>query len=163
MTGGAGWDALTTVHLLQLPVPLSARAREHFEGLMREFFLIAAGAGEDDQVPARLMQVVDSIMAQFGGINTAADQRLDDAMDARAEVIADHVLQVPPEAGPAAKAMGDVLDEADAYCRDGEHLLTLATPPDCLAYRRWYLGEVVGQLNGEPPVPWPDSAEARGL
>lgn len=160
---GAQWAALRSVHLLELPVPLSARAREHFEGLMREFFLIASGAGQDAQLPARLMQVVDSIMAQFEGVNTAADQRLDDAIDARAEVIADHVLQVPPEAGPAARALEAVLDEADAYCRDGAHLLTLATPPDCLAYRRWYLGQVVGQLTGEPPVPWPDSAPARAL
>jgi len=163
VTSAAAWDVLVPVHLLKLPVPLAATAREHFEGLVREFFLIAAGAGHDDHVPIRLMHLVDTITAQFGGLTTAADRRLDDAIDAHVEVIEDHVLEVPPAAGPAAQALGDMIDEADEYCRRGEHLLTLATPADCLAYRRWYLAQVIGQLQGEPPVAWPDSEPARGL
>ena len=43
-----------------------------------------------------------------------------------------------------------MIDEADDYCRQGEHLLTLASPPDCIAYREWYLGQVVGQLGRRP-------------
>jgi hypothetical protein len=151
-----------TVHLLQLPVPLAAQARQHFEGLTREFMLIAAG-GDEHEVPTRLMQLVEALTGQYAGLNTRADQELVDAIDAGAPAIADHVLVLPRQAGPAAQMLGDMIDEADEYCRSGQHLLTLATPPESLAYRRWYLGQVVGQLEGAAPVAWPESPEARSL
>ena len=73
------------------------------------------------------------------------------------------VLDIPVEAGPASQILNDMIDEADEYCRRGQHLLTLESPADCVAYRRWYLGEVVGQLAGADPVPWPDSESSRSL
>ena len=45
------------------------------------------------------------------------------------------------------------LAEADEFCRRGE-LLTLATPPEYVAFREWFLGEIVRQLEGKPPTPW---------
>ncbi len=156
MTAAAG---LTRVHLRGLPVGRAAQAREHFEGLTREFMLISEG-GADDQVPARLMQLVHVLTQQFGGINSEADQRLEDAIEAGTAVLDDHVLVLPPEAGPAAEALGRLIDEADEYCRQGEHLLTLATPPELVAYRHWYLGEVLAQLSGRRPTAWPDSVYA---
>lgn len=150
--------------MLALPVPLGVKAQQHFARLLREFALIAGGGrGEEHHAPARLMRLVDSLTAAYGGINTGADRAFDDAAERGAPVIDDLVLQVPPAAGPAAQALAKIIDEADEYCRQGEHLLTLATPPDCVAYRRWYLGQVLDQLTGKPPVPWPDSSEARSL
>jgi hypothetical protein len=35
---------------------------------------------------------------------------------------------LPAGVGPAAQQLGDMLDEADEYCRRGDHLLTLAAP-----------------------------------
>ena len=155
------------VHLLALPVPLARRATEHFEGLLREFSLIATAAqnepDREQHTPARLTELVSTITAAYGGINNEADQRLYDAIDRGDEVIDDHVLIVPKAAGPAAQALNDIIDEADEYCRQGEHLLTIAFPPDLAAYRRWYLGQVLDQLDGKPPVSWPDSPEARSL
>lgn len=159
MTAGAPVE----VHLLALPVPLAGRARQHFEGLRREFVLLAAQSDDEQHVPARLMQLVETLTAQYAGANTDADDRLEDAIDAGTPVLADHVLQLPPAAGPAVEALAALLDEADEFCRQGQHLLMLATPPDCVAYRRWYLGEVVGQLAGRPAVAWPDSGPARAL
>jgi hypothetical protein len=49
-----------------------------------------------------------------------------------------------------------MLDEADEYCRRGEHLLTLETPPELVRFRRWYLQEFVNQIAGAAPEPWPD-------
>jgi hypothetical protein len=148
---------MTTVHVLELPVPLAAKAQQHFEELMREFALISSGADaqHENHVPRRLLDLVDVLVQQFGGTTSEPEQRLADAIERGDEVIADHVLEVPPEAGPASQALGDLIEEADEYCLRGEHLLTLATPPDCVAYRRWYLGQVVDQLAGKPPVPWP--------
>lgn len=151
------------MHLLQLPVALAEKARQHFEELMREFSLIAAASQSKHQVPARLTELVDVLTQQFAGVNTEADQRLEDAIEAGLETIDDHVLTLPAAAASASQALGDLIDEADDYCRKGEHLLTLASPPDCVAYRGWYLGEVIGQLAGKSPVAWPDSDHARSL
>jgi hypothetical protein len=32
-----------------------------------------------------------------------------------------------------------------------------------VAYRRWYLGQVITQLQGAAPIPWTDSDQARNL
>ena len=51
------------IHLLQLPVPLAEKARQHFEGLMREFALIAAGNEGDHpahHAPRRLIELVEA-------------------------------------------------------------------------------------------------------
>jgi hypothetical protein len=56
-----------------------------------------------------------------------------------------------------------VLDEVDEFCRAGRHLLTLAAPEDIAAYRRWSLGEVALQIDGAPPMSWPQYAEAHGM
>ncbi len=157
---------LHEVHLLALPVPLAARSQQHFEELVREFVLIAAGEEQgqsEHEVPARLMNLVHSLVQQYGAVAGPAEERLADAIDRGDQVIDDHVLEVPAEAAPAAQALGDLIDEADEYCRRGEHLLTLATPADCVAYRRWYLSQVIAQVGGAAPVAWPDSEEARDL
>ena len=155
-------DQLVQVHLLQLPVRLAARAQEQFQELLREFTLIATDGSTpgDEPVPARLLQLVDVLTQQYGGMNTEAEDRLEDAIARRRTVIEDHVLDVPKAAGPGAQALGDIIDEADEYCRSGQHLLTLAALPEVVAYRRWYLGEVVSQLAGGAPVPWPQHTAA---
>jgi hypothetical protein len=158
--------SLVEVHLHALPVPLAARSQQHFEELMREFLLIADGhqhRPSDHEVPARLMALVQTLVQQFGAVAGPAEERLADAIDRGDQVIDDHVLEVPPEAGPAAQTLGDLIDEADEYCRRGEHLLTLATPADCVAYRHWYLDQVITQIRGATPIPWPDSDQARHL
>ncbi len=153
-------SGLVEVHVLELPVPLAARAQQHVEELLREFALIQAGAAHLDgsslHVPRRLMELVQTLTARFAGVNDAARDRLDAAIVRGDAVIADHVLTLPPEAGPASVALGAMLDECDAWCRQGKDLLTLATPPQLLAYRRWYLAEVVTQLDGGPATSWPD-------
>jgi hypothetical protein len=72
---------MVQAHLLELPVPLAARAQEHFQELLREFTLIATDTASDgEHAPARLLQLVDVITQQFGGMNTAAEDRLEDAI-----------------------------------------------------------------------------------
>lgn len=128
-----GAVALREVHLLGLPVPLVVEVRQQFEELQREFALIAAIGHDDDHVPARLMRLVDALTSRYAGVNDAATERLDNAIDRGDEVIDDHVLVLPADAAAASRALGDMLDEADEYCRSGKHLLTLAADDDCLA------------------------------
>jgi hypothetical protein len=65
-------------------------------------------------------------------------------------------VELPATAAPALRGVAELLDEADEFCRSGQHLLTLATPSHLLEYRRWYLGELAAQLEGAPPKPWPE-------
>jgi hypothetical protein len=151
---------LVTVHLLQLPVPLADRSRQWFEELTREFTLISASAADDDDhphVPRRLLEMVEVLTQRFAGVRDEPRERLEAAIDRGQLVIADHVMALPVEAAPATRALADMLDEADEYCRQGRHLLTMATPDDLLAYRHWYLGQIADQLEGAPPVAWPDA------
>jgi hypothetical protein len=68
------------------------------------------------------------------------------------------VYRVPLAAGEACVELNAMLDEADEFCREGD-LLTLATPADQVAFRRWFLGEFVEQLGGGAPTPWPGPIE----
>jgi hypothetical protein len=148
---------LVPVHLLQLPVPLAARAQQHHEELMREFALLSAGPDDAEaHVPRRLLDLVHGLSERFSGFGDAPRGRLQVAIARGDDVIDDHVLELPREAGPASQALAASLDEAEDFCRRGRHLLTLAAPEDCVAYRAWYLSQVVGQLSGAPAVSWPD-------
>ena len=140
------------VALRGLPVEVHRRTAEHSDELQREFALLRAGSDDRDSVPARLLILVEELGSRYQGFTENTRQELLDAMDQGAESI-DLVYRVPREIRDATIHLGDLLDEADEFCRAGD-LLTLATPPDALAYRRWFLSEFVRQIDGHPPTPW---------
>lgn len=154
-------EDLHDVHLIELPVAVHARAQEHSAELMREMYLIAQGhrgnAEEPERgqhpLPRRLMELIDALTNSYGGLTNEQNRQLGDAIDGGHDSI-DLAYRVPTSVGTDVQRLGDMLDEADDYCRQGEHLLTLATPPDLLRYRRWYLHEFATQLAGNPPTPW---------
>jgi hypothetical protein len=142
--------------MLQIPIPLHARAQEHNADLLREMYLLAQQVKESgsQQLPVRLVALIDTLGTQFGVLTSTQDQQLDDAVSANVAEL-DLTYRIPRETAAASRLVNDMLDEADEFCRDGHHLLTLATPDDLLRYRRWFLGEFVDQLAGAPPTPWP--------
>lgn len=148
---------LHEVQLLKVPIPVHAQAQEHGAELMREMYLMAQQLkqGGSEHVPVRLVALVDALGTQFAGLTTDQDLRIEAAIDADLDEI-DLTYRLPIEAAAAARELGDLLDEADRFCREGQHLLTLATPDGSVRYRRWYLGEFIGQLGGQPPMAWPD-------
>lgn len=155
---------LMTVELLELPVPLWAKAQEQTDALLREFALIAealrgeasdVGSAVHRDLPLRLLALIDSLTARFDGFNSEPEQQLDEALRQGAPTLERLTFRVPAEAAEASRVLGDMLDEADDYCRAGQHLLTLAADGDAVRFRRWYLLQFVTQVAGEPPVPWP--------
>ena len=147
-------EELVTVKLLGVPVDLYRQASEHQDELRREFTFIQHGSSLDDaEVPRRLLQLVDELEARFGAFSQQPRSVLSGAIGEGTKTI-DVEYRVPPQAKEAAVILGDLLDQADRYCRSGTHLLTLATPPGPLAFRRWYLGEFVAQIDGADPTPW---------
>lgn len=154
------FDAAAELHeirLLQLPVAVHAVAQEHSAELMREMYLLAQQVKEtgSQQLPSRLIALVDALGHQFAGLTTDQDLQLEAAIAAETAEI-DILYSLPQAAGPAAQALGAMLDEADEFCRQGKHLLTLATAPESVTYRRWYLQQFIDQLAGLPPTTWPD-------
>jgi hypothetical protein len=151
---------LVAVRVLRIPVPIWASTQEHIDELLREFTLIAAQLGESGggrDVPVRLIELIEELTQQYGGLNTDQENRLAAAADEGIQEI-DLVYKVPATASGASLRLQEILDEADAYCLAGTHLLTLATPPDLTRFRRWFLDEFINQLSGAAPVPYPEYA-----
>ena len=148
-------DGLVTVRLLELPVDVYARAREHTDELMREFTFIRAQSADPEgtSVPAKLLGLVDELTGRYSGFTAGTQAELESAVaDGTSTIDLEYV--VPPDVAAACIHLGELLDAADDYCRGGEVLLTLATPDDLVAYRRWFLREFVRQTSGEAPIPW---------
>jgi hypothetical protein len=146
---------IVEVRLLGFPLPLWARAREHHDELMREFALLALSREPvRHDVPRRLQKLIDVLGRQYGAAVEASNAERDRAWR-RGETTCDLVYRVPRSIRHACVQLSALLDEADRFCRAGRELLTLAAPPDVLAFRRWYLDEFVRQIDGREPTPWP--------
>jgi len=153
----AAGDRLHEVRILRFPLDVHRRATEAFEGLRREFQLVAMRTPEAGDVPDRLLQIVDALSREYEGVGGDADALRDDAAARGDDEVPELVYRVPPGVADACVALSQIVDEADEFCRRGDLLLSLATPAEAVAFRRWYLGEFTAQLNGEPPLPWPDA------
>lgn len=147
----ADWVA---VELFGLDLALWDESDQHHASLLREVALIA-GASPDDRahLPARLLALVERVQAEFADSGEAIDAVRRQALaDGHAHL--DLAVPVPPDAGPAAQELHDLLDELDEYCATGA-LLTVPTAPEVAGFRRWYLRQFASQVDGAPPVSWP--------
>jgi hypothetical protein len=157
MSSSDGSD-LVDVHMLGLPVRVWARSQEQHDALMREFALMSMPTEEGERarhVPTRLAVLIAQLNDDFAGVSTEQEQELYAASDAGTESL-DQVYRVPAAAGPASRQLGQMLDEADDYCRQGKHLLTLASDEELVRFRWWFLDQFVDQAAGKPPVAWSD-------
>jgi len=162
-TVAAGDAGLVEIRIVGLPIELYVEASRHHEELRREFLLIASSAsgGESSKVPARLLALIQDLEQRFQAFTAEPQTALSDAVEKQAPSV-DLVYRLPAEVGPAAAEFDVLLDEADAYCREGATLLTLATSPEALAFRRWFLQEFVRQAAGDAPQPWSEFPPAAG-
>jgi hypothetical protein len=146
-------EARVDVRLLRYPLRLGQRATEHYDEVFREFALLAADRpGDHDDVPARLLTLVDALGRRYTPQEEHQEQRA--AALVQGELKHDFVITVPASAAEASRSLGAMLDEADDFCRDGT-LLTLGAPDDVAAFRRWYLQQVIEQVAGRLAQPWP--------
>lgn len=145
--------ALVEVRLLRLPIPLMLASREHHDGLVREFRLLAlAGRVQESDAPARFVELVEILGQQYGASRTRRDEELDAAMAAGRETV-DLVDRVPATAATAVHGLRALMAEADAYCEQAM-LMTLPRPPLLLEFGDWYLDQYVTQIDGGPATPW---------
>lgn len=145
---------LAVVRLRRFPLRVWARAHEHHEELLREFALLALDAQRSPgAVPARLVALVARLQERYAAVVAAPTEAREAAL-ARGERETELVYEVPPTAAAAAQELGALLEEADEFCARGQ-LLTLASRPEVVAFRRWFVEEFTRQVAGGAPRPWP--------
>lgn len=150
---------LVEVHVLAFPVALWVQAQQRTDELLREFTLIAGQLRHEPDggahVPVQLMRLIEDVSTTYRSFSTEQEAAMYAAADGGTQTL-DLTYHVPQAVGPAARHLADMLDLADEYCRAGQHLLTLAAPPELVRFRTWFLGEFVRQAEGAPPTRWPD-------
>ena len=147
-------DGLLSVRLQDFPLQVHGRAQQQSQELRREFQLVL---GQEElhpgSVPARLLDLSAVLSERYAGFTEEQERQVEDGISAGREVLDELVFRLPPDAAGAVEQLRAVLDEADDFCRSGQ-MLVLATPPDLVRYRNWYLDEFSRQLAGQPPMPW---------
>lgn len=141
------------VHLLGTPVELMLTAREHHDGLMREFRLLALS--EDDRAPGtpqRLLALTDLLGRQYAAAQARRDADVDGAL-ARGDATVDLHYSVTRSIVDAVRRLDALMAEADAFCA-GEQLMTLERSPEVKRFTAWYLDQFTAQCAGADPVPW---------
>lgn len=150
--------ALVTVRLVGLPLDLHRRTQEHHDTLRRELAFVES-AQVPQAAPAGLQALTGVLRQRFSSYTEAQTAALERAV-AAGEATLDLEYEVPDDVATACEQLGAILDELDGFCRDGE-LLTLVSPPECVAYREWFLGQFVAQVrDGAEPIPWSAVAPA---
>jgi hypothetical protein len=150
-----GGDRDVPVRLLNFPLQVFAAARQHHDELLREFALLALQPPRDESartLPAELLDLIDTLGRRYGGVGDRADTARDAAL-ARGELSMDLTYQVPVSVGPAMSALHQLMEAADAFCRD-EQLLTLAATPVERRFRLWFIEQFISQAADADPVPW---------
>lgn len=150
-----------TVRLLGLPPAMWLATRQHHDALLRELVLYSAA----HPVPG-----ADAVTADLarGMISSAALAAIEAAGSAagpppgpggeRALACAppplDVELSVPTSARPMFGVLQDTLDAAERLAATGR-LLAHRGLPEVIALRDWVCDQVVAQLAGVEPTPWP--------
>jgi hypothetical protein len=144
-----------TVRLIGVPVDLYLEATRHMGEIAREFALISFGerSGVNERVPAQLLELVDDLRGRFRGDTDAIRAQVEAAARDGKDTVE---IELPADetAAEITERITDLLDAADEFCRSGD-LLTLAAPPQVVAWRHWWRDQVVGQVReGAEPMPW---------
>ncbi len=149
---GALPEGFRHVRVLAIPLEVYRRNSEHGEALRRELAFIEH-VRDPTGAPVRLFSLGIELLGRYGGLTVVQDATLVEALAAGDESV-DLDYHLPAEMADAIEHLAAMFDELDDFCREGD-LLTLVTPPELLAYRRWYLGEMIEQLRtGREPRRW---------
>lgn len=140
------------VRLGRVPVRLMLSALMRGAELRRELRLLAVAHQDTYPVAGDLSEFFSALSRDFGDQFDGPDlHRATDAGDERLDL----VVNTPVDSGPRFSRLMELLDLADAFCRN-ERLLTLARTPELVTFQEWMYGEFVRQTSGAAPSPWRD-------
>jgi len=148
----SGEQPTREVRLINVPVRVLAASRQQHDELMHEFAVLAVSLEDRSSVPARMLDLIDTLGTQYGRAADRPDAALDEAL-ARGEQSVDLTYEVPAHVVEAADALEHMMNEADQFCRQ-EQMLALARSEVQHRFAQWYLDEFRRQVAGEPPRPW---------
>jgi hypothetical protein len=143
-----GW---AVVRLAGCPVELSMRQDEHLDELIRELQLMRTASTTSQALAEHLQELLsEPAHARHTGRRTAQL-----AWQSGAKLI-DVEMAMPREFGPRVLALHEAVNRADVLCEQMQ-MLTVASPPELRALRRWMAHEVSHQLGHDAaPVSWTD-------
>lgn len=149
---GSDGETMHTVRLIGVPVRVLDAGRRHHQELMHEFSVLAVAEDLTDDVPQRMLDLIDTLGRRYATAGDAADAEVDAAL-ARGDATVDVTYEVAEHVVEAADHLGKLMDEADEFCKR-EQMLTLQRSDVVKAFSSWYLDEFRRQISGEPPRPW---------
>lgn len=139
-------DAVADVILLDVPVPLWAKAREQLDRALAEL-------PSDEGPPARVAELLRCLREEYSVVAETADAELRAGSVRRAESI-DVAYAMPRRGRNDVAALLDALEDLDTYARKAGRK-DLVRTADTRSFWRWYLGEIVKQCDDGFPAPWP--------
>lgn len=147
---GPRGEDVVEIDILGVPLRSFLDFQVHYRELRREVRLLAL-AHENDYPLAKtlsdLFGSLDRVLREgIRGDQIEAAQR-----DGRTTT--DLVVQMPLATASSIGRFLELLELADAFCRE-ERLLSLARSPEQRLFQDWFLQEFIRQQNGEVPVPW---------
>jgi anti-sigma regulatory factor (Ser/Thr protein kinase) len=143
-----------SVRLGHVPVRLMLNTLIRGTELRRELRLLAVAHQDTYPVAGDLSQFFNSVAGDFRGEFDVSD--LHESLSAGRHHV-DLSVSAPTDSGPRFARLIELLDLADAFCRN-ERLLTLARTEDEVVFQAWLFGEFVRQTRGDAPVAWQDDA-----
>ena len=142
------------IEVLRVPLRSFVEFQRHYRELRREVRLLALAHEADYPLAKSLSDLFGSLDRDLhDGIG--ADQ-IEQALASGARVT-DLQISMPRQTAATIGRFVELLDLADAFCRE-ERLLSLARTPEQQRFQRWFLTEFVRQEGGEPARPWQDAS-----
>jgi len=157
-------DDLFPVRLLEVPLEVRERSRQHGADLLREMELISLGhdaGATENPLPQRLLELAKELERVYGPYVAANTDEMDAALDRGDQTMPEVVYRLPQRSVALVRHVDGIMRQVDEYCRAGD-LLTLAPSEDVTAYRQCVSDEIQRQHIGLPPTPWPEFVAQRG-
>jgi anti-sigma regulatory factor (Ser/Thr protein kinase) len=140
-----------------VPLRSFVEFQRHYRELRREVRLLALAHEAEYPLASDLSHLFGSLERDLReGIGT---EQIESALESDAAV-ADLRVAMPRQTAATIGRFIELLDLADAFCRE-ERLLSLARTPEQQRFQRWFLAEFVRQEHGEPPLEWQDAPVSR--
>ena len=141
------------VQFRELPVALFSLVSQYNDELLREFRLILADkTNTTHEVSAPLMRIIEEMSREFTAFVRPVRAAVESAIDQQLEQT-NLVLPFPSAMRDWVQEFAHQFSEADRYCEAGK-LLTLPAAPEIIAFRAWFLGQLLAQLDGAAPTSW---------
>jgi hypothetical protein len=141
------------IDVVGVPLRMFVDFQRHYRELRREVRLLSLAHGNDYPLARDLSELFGQLERDLReGIGA---EQIDQAL-ASGAATADLHVAMPRESAATIGRFMELLDLADAFCRE-KRLLSLARTPDQQRFQRWFLSEFVRQERGEAARGWQDA------